>query len=60
MVYPCKILQHIYTGGKRGWPGDVAIIHFNVDKMAGLGWKASHNSEDAVRIAARRLIDQGI
>ena len=45
-----------YTGGQRGWPGDVPIVHFNVSKMAKLGWRASHTSEDAVREAAKRLI----
>lgn len=45
-----------YTGGKRGWPGDVPVVMFNVDKINGIGWKASHNSDEAVRIAARRLL----
>jgi len=45
-----------YTGGKRGWPGDAPVVHFNVDKMKGLGWRAGHTSDDAVREATRRLI----
>ena len=45
-----------YTGGKRGWPGDVPVIHFNVEKMKKLGWQARHSSDEAVRIAARRLL----
>jgi UDP-glucose 4-epimerase len=45
-----------YTGGKRGWPGDVPIVHFSVEKMKKLGWKASHTSDEAVRITARRLL----
>lgn len=48
-----------YTGGKRGWRGDVPLVRFNVDKMIKIGWKASHTSADAVRIAAKRLIAQG-
>ena len=47
-----------YTGGARGWPGDAPYVLFNVDKMKGLGWQAKHTSAEAVRIAARRLIDQ--
>jgi UDP-glucose 4-epimerase len=54
-----KDIEFKYTGSKRGWPGDVPVVRFNVDKMAKLGWKASHTSADAVRIAAKRLIDQG-
>jgi UDP-glucose 4-epimerase len=45
-----------YTGGKRGWPGDVPIVHFSLKKIAGLGWQPKHTSEEAVRIAARRLL----
>ena len=44
------------TGGKRGWRGDVPVIRFNVDKMVGMGWRAKHTSDDAVRVAARRLL----
>ena len=55
-----KDVELKYTGGKRGWPGDVPIVHFDVSKMAKLGWKPSHTSEDAVREAAKRLIAMGI
>ena len=47
-----------YTGGKRGWPGDAPIVHFNVDKMKKLGWQARHTSDEAVRIAAGRLLKE--
>ena len=45
-----------YTGGKRGWLGDAPVVHFNVQKMKGLGWQESRSSDEAVRIAARRLL----
>ncbi len=45
-----------YTGGKRGWPGDVPVVKFSVEKMERLGWEAKHTSDEAVRIAARRLL----
>jgi len=45
-----------YTGGRRGWPGDVPVVHFNVDKMKKLGWRASYTSDEAVRITVRRLL----
>jgi len=47
-----------YTGGRRGWPGDAPIVHFNVAKMKKLGWQAKHSSDEAVRIAARRLLQR--
>jgi UDP-glucose 4-epimerase len=51
-----KNVKFTDTGGKRGWPGDAPVVHFNVDKMKKLGWQASHSSDEAVRIAARRLL----
>jgi UDP-glucose 4-epimerase len=47
-----------YTGGKRGWPGDVPVVHFDVSEIKKLGWQAKHTSDEAVRIAVRRLIQE--
>jgi len=55
-----KNVSFKYTGGKRGWPGDAPIVHFNIDKMKKLGWQPKHSSDEAVRIAARRLIDTNL
>lgn len=51
-----KGVRFQYTGGKRGWPGDVPIVHFDLGKIAKLGWGPKHSSEEAVRLAARRLL----
>jgi len=45
-----------YTGGQRGFPGDVPELLIDASKMKLLGWQASHTSDEAVRIAARRLL----
>ena len=34
-----------YTGGDRGWLGDVPQLRFNVDKMRDLGWEAKYTSD---------------
>lgn len=47
-----------YTGGRRGWPGDAPVVKFDLKKMKQLGWEAKHSSEEAVRIAARRILAQ--
>jgi len=51
-----KNVNFNYSGGKRGWPGDAPVVHFNVNKMKGLGWQAKHSSDEAVRLAASRLL----
>jgi UDP-glucose 4-epimerase len=53
-----KDVKFKYTGGKRGWPGDVPIVHFNIDKMKKLGWQPKHTSDEAVRIATQRILKQ--
>lgn len=45
-----------YTGGSRGWKGDVPLMMLSIDKMAQLGWKPSYDSEKSVRDAARSLL----
>lgn len=40
-----------FTGGDRGWKGDVPIVRFNVSKIKALGWRAARGSADAVRHA---------
>ena len=49
-------VKYKYTGGRRGWPGDVPVVHFNVEKIKKLGWSARHTSDEAAREAARRLL----
>jgi UDP-glucose 4-epimerase len=45
-----------FTGGKRGWPGDVPVVIYDVTKMRELGWQSRRTSAEAVRIATRRLL----
>ncbi len=42
-----------YTGGSRGWVGDVPFFSYSLDKIHALGWKAKNTSDNAVRIAVR-------
>jgi UDP-glucose 4-epimerase len=52
-----KDVKFRYTGGRQGWPGDAPVVIYDVSKMKGLGWEAKHTSAEAVRLAARRLIE---
>jgi UDP-glucose 4-epimerase len=47
-----------YTGGDRGWAGDVPRMRLSVEKLSGLGWEASESSDDAVRRAAEELYEE--
>lgn len=47
-----------YTGGESGWKGDVPRFLLSPEKMAKLGWKAKHTSEEAIRIAAKIVVKE--
>jgi UDP-glucose 4-epimerase len=52
-----KNVKITYTGGDRGWKGDVPIVRFNLNKIHVLGWKAKYSSENAVRLSIREMIN---
>ncbi|HMJ36125.1 MAG TPA: NAD-dependent epimerase/dehydratase family protein [Baekduia sp.] len=37
-----------YTGGSRGWKGDVPVVRFNSDKLRRLGWRSTRTSREAL------------
>jgi UDP-glucose 4-epimerase len=47
-----------YTGGDRGWVGDVPEFSYDLSKINALGWKAPHSSNESVRIAIQRALNQ--
>ena len=47
-----------YTGGDRGWPGDVPHSRLNAEKLATLGFRVSMSSDQAVEAAVRALAVQ--
>ncbi len=51
-----KDTEFTYTGGARGWKGDVPRMRLSVDKIADLGWTPEHDSESAIRYAVKANI----
>lgn len=51
-----KDVELRYTGGESGWAGDVPIFLLATKKMADLGWKPKHSSEEAIREAAKIVV----
>jgi UDP-glucose 4-epimerase len=45
-----------FTGGDRGWVGDVPRMRLSVEKLAAQGWESDQSSDDAVRQATRELL----
>ncbi len=49
-----------YTGGKRGWKGDVPQFQFDVEKIGKLGWKAKYSSDEVIKKAIRAVLEANI
>ena len=41
-------IPYSYTGGDRGWKGDVPIVRFRSTKLASLGWRCTYSSREAI------------
>src|SRR5262249_54729632 len=51
-------MNYAYTGGDRGWKGDVPQVLFDVTRIKRLGWRARHGSAEAVRVAVAAMRDE--
>ncbi|MFA5331528.1 MAG: NAD-dependent epimerase/dehydratase family protein [Methanoregula sp.] len=50
-------VKYRFTGGERGWVGDVPKMQLGVDKLKTLGWTPRLGSAESVRIAVRAMLD---
>lgn len=44
-----------YTGGDRGWKGDIPIVRLNTDRIRNLGWTNQFNTRKALRASLLSL-----
>ena len=47
-----------FTGGDRGWVGDVPKMRLSIEKLSALGFEPQQSSDEAVRDATRDLLDE--
>ena len=57
-VTGCADARIEYTGGDRGWAGDIPRARLGIDKMLQTGFDVTMNSEEAIRHTATRLLDE--
>lgn len=46
-----------YTGGDRGWKGDVPIVRLSIERIRHLGWSPSRTSTEALRESMQALVE---
>ena len=49
-------VEFTYTGGSRGWKGDVPRMRLDIEKLKSIGWKPEYTSERSVRETARAML----
>lgn len=52
-----KNVKFIYEGGDKGWIGDNKYVFLNTEKLQSLGWKASKNTREGLRITTSYLLN---
>ena len=56
---PGKV-KFIFTGGNRGWKGDVPVVRLNSDKIRKLGWSNKHTSSQAIQLSLSSIYEDAL
>jgi UDP-glucose 4-epimerase len=51
-------IEFEYTGGNRGWKGDIPIVRLNTDRIRRLGWTCRWVSREALRDAMLAMLPE--
>jgi UDP-glucose 4-epimerase len=54
---PARV-QYAYSGGDRGWKGDVPKVLFDVSKIKARGWKAARSSRQAIEASLKAMLNE--
>ena len=52
-----KNVEYIYTGGQRGWKGDVPIVRLSSRKLKKFGWTNKYNSIEALTKSIKSIYE---
>ncbi len=59
-VLGLKAVKYNFTGGKRGWKGDVPVIRLNSGKIRKLGWNNRYNSKEAIYNSVKSMYQDAV
>lgn len=51
-------VKFVYTGGDRGWKGDVPRFKYDISKVLSTGWHPKHTSDEAVCQTVRDALEK--
>ncbi|MWG35852.1 NAD-dependent epimerase/dehydratase family protein [Halomarina oriensis] len=50
--------EYAYTGGDRGWTGDIPVVYLPIDRLLATGFEPQYGSDQAVRRVTSQLLDR--
>ena len=50
-------VKYSYTGGDRGWKGDVPVVRLDSSKIRSLGWNNKFTASEAIRKSVKSIIE---
>ncbi|MEA2697842.1 MAG: UDP-glucose 4-epimerase [Myxococcales bacterium] len=53
-----ECVRYEFTGGDRGWKGDVPVVRLNTDRIKSLGWQCQMTSGEALRASILAMIPE--
>lgn len=59
-VMDLKNVEYQYTGGDRGWKGDVPVVRLDSKKMRSLGWSNRYTSQQAMELSVTSMYEEKI
>lgn len=51
-------VRYDFTGGDRGWKGDVPVVRFDTSKIESLGWKCGRTSAQAIMDSMTAMLEE--
>jgi UDP-glucose 4-epimerase len=51
-------VRYEYSGGDRGWKGDIPVVRLNIDRIKSLGWKPTMTSREALQDALQSMLEE--
>jgi UDP-glucose 4-epimerase len=49
--------DYSYTGGEKGWTGDVPEMRLDIEKLKNEGWQPENNSAESVKKTVREIVE---
>lgn len=52
------LVSYEFTGGDRGWKGDVPVVRLSTERIRSLGWKPGRSTREALRDSILSMLDE--